>query len=114
MHLSVASTRSQRTALHASNLRQWRGLNQHQDLLLPMFANELEQRFIDLLWVTEAQEVLTVLDHFELCVRTVDKERDLLSRVFRAAKLLVRAIRKHAIGNRELKSLPVHNVARPM
>lgn len=74
--------------------------------LLLISANELKQRFIDLLRVTEAQEVLTVLDHFELCVRTVNKERDLLSRVLRATRSLVRAIRIHTIDafERELGS----------
>ena len=75
-------------------------------ILLLISANKFEQRLVDLLRMTEAQEVLTVLDHFELCVRTVNKERDLLSRVLRATRSLVRAIGIHTIDafERELGS----------
>ena len=79
--------------LQASELYQWRSLNLASIPLFLVSANELEQRFVDFLRVTEAQEVLTVLDHLELCVLTVNEERDLLSRVLRAVKPLVRKVR---------------------
>ena len=101
MQLLVATTPSQCIALQASKSNQWRSFNLASTPLFLIPANELEQRFVDFLRVTEAQEVLTVLDHLELCVRTIDEERDLLSRVLHAVKSLARTTRIHAIDAAE-------------